>query len=464
MDARLSSQCFRNMTNASILEPSPTAGRSMRIDSLLLENFKGFKRQEFLFHPQFTLIVGENGTGKTSLLDALAVAIGSWFLGVSGVETRHIRPDEVRLQAFLSDSGTNWEGQFPCVVEAYGSILDQPLTWRRSLNGPGGRTTRTNAVQVKKLAEKATRAVRAGETVLLPLVSYYGTGRLWNMPREQGQVKDPPAGLLAKELSRLDGYKTSVDPRLSVSALIQWIARQSWLTFQQGGQESPIFHAVRQALMRSIPGAEALQFDAKLGEVVIRFANGDQQPFMNLSDGQRSMLALVGDLAQKAATLNPHLGAEVLQKTEGVVLIDELDLHLHPTWQRHVIEDLRSTFPRLQFICTTHSPFLIQSLRSGEELLMLEGQPTAKLGDLSIAAIAEGLQGVPDTSVSARYAEMKDTAKSFLQELQQVSQSPSDKLAAFKVKLAEASAPFADNPAFQALLELELAAKLGAEE
>jgi predicted ATP-binding protein involved in virulence len=227
------------------------------------------------------------------------------------------------------------------------------------------------------------------------MVLTYGTGQLWNTPREreQGQVKEPPAGLLAKELSRLDGYKTSVDPRLSVSALVQWIARQSWLTFQQGGKESPIFEVVCHALMRSIPDAEELHFDARLGEVVIRFANGDQQRFMNLSDGQRSMLALVGDLAQKAATLNPHLGADVLQRTEGVVLIDELDLHLHPTWQRHVIEDLRFTFPKLQFIGTTHSPFLIQSLRSGEELLMLEGQPTAKLGDLSIAKIAEGLQG-----------------------------------------------------------------------
>jgi predicted ATP-binding protein involved in virulence len=449
------------MRDTFIVEPNNQAGRSMRIDSLLLENFKGFKRRELLFHPQFTLIVGENGTGKTSLLDALAVAIGSWFLGVSGVATRHIRPDEVRLQAFPSEAGTNWEGQYACVVEANGSILHQPLTWRRTLNGPGGRTTRTGAVKIKTVAEKATRAVRDGAPVLLPLVSYYGTGRLWDTPREQAQVKEPPAGLLSKELSRLDGYKTSVDPRLSVNVLIQWIARQSWLAFQQGGHESPAFQVVRQALIRSIPDADALHFDAKLGEVVIRFSTGDQQPFMNLSDGQRSMLALVGDLAQKAATLNPHLGADVLQKSEGVVLIDELDLHLHPTWQRHVIEDLRSTFPGLQFICTTHSPFLIQSLRSGEELLMLEGQPTARLGDLSIAEIAEGIQGVPDTSVSIRYLEMKETAKNYLQLLEEARHSPECKLAAFKEKLADASSPFADNPAFQAFLELERVARLG---
>jgi predicted ATP-binding protein involved in virulence len=433
----------------------------MRIDSLLLENFKGFQRRELTFHPQFNLVVGENGTGKTSLLDALAVAVGSWFLGVDGVDTRHIYPHEVRLQAFPSEAGTHWEGQYPCFIEASGSIGHAPTIWRRSLNGPDGRTTRIGAAGIKKLAEQATRAVREGQSINLPLISYYGTGRLWLVPREQGQVKEPPSSLLTKQLSRLDGYKTSVDPRLSVSVLTQWLARQSWLSFQQGGQDSQTFQVVRRALLQSIPGAEDLHFDAKLGEVILRFANGDQQPFMNLSDGQRAMLAVVGDLAQKAATLNPHLGADVLKETEGVVMIDELDLHLHPTWQRHVIEDLRTTFPMIQFICTTHSPFLIQSLRLGEELLMLEGQPTAKLGDLSIAEIAEGIQGVPDTSASVRYSEMKETAMNYLRLLDDPTLSPEEKSRAFKGQLAEAVSPFADNPAFQAFLELQRLARLG---
>jgi hypothetical protein len=395
------------------------------------------------------------------LLDALAVAVGSWFLGVSGVDTRHIYPYEVRLQGYPSEAGTNWEGQYPCFIEASGSIIHERYLWRRSLNGPGGRTTRIGAAGIKKLAEQATRAVREGQSINLPLISYYGTGRLWLVPREQGQVKEPPSSLLTKQLSRLDGYKTSVDPRLSVSVLTQWLARQSWLSFQQGGQDSQTFQVVRRALLQSIPGAEDLHFDAKLGEVILRFANGDQQPFMNLSDGQRAMLAVVGDLAQKAATLNPHLGADVLKETEGVVMIDELDLHLHPTWQRHVIEDLRTTFPMIQFICTTHSPFLIQSLRSGEELLMLEGQPTAKLGDLSIAEIAEGIQGVPDTSVSVRYSEMKETAMNYLRLLDDPTLSPEEKSRAFKGQLAEAVSPFADNPAFQAFLELQRLARLG---
>lgn len=433
----------------------------MRIDRLLLENYKGFRHRELAFHPQFNLVVGENGTGKTSLLDALSIAAGSWFLGIPGTDTRHIRPEEVRLQAFEAEASISWESQYPCVVEANGVILDRSLVWRRTLNGPGGRTTYGAASNIKTLADKTIRAVREGASLTLPLISYYGTGRLWNMPREQARVSGPPGSLSKNELSRLHGYKTSVDPRLSVLALTLWIARQSWLTFQQGGQESQAFQVVRKALVGCIPGANQLRFDAKLGEVVVSFENGAQQPFMNLSDGQRSMLALVGDVAQKAATLNPHLAADVLQQTEGLVLIDELDLHLHPTWQRHVIEDLRTTFPKIQFICTTHSPFLIQSLRSGEELLMLEGQPTARLGDLSIADIAEGIQGVPDTSVSVRYAEMKESAKRYLQVLEEASRSPGEISVAFRDQLAESVAPYADNPAFQALLELQRVARLG---
>jgi hypothetical protein len=128
-------------------------------------------------------------------LSADTVAVGSWFLGVSGVDTRHIYPYEVRLQAFPSEAGTHWEGQYPCCIEASGSIGHEPTIWRRSLNGPDSRTTRIGAAGIKKLAEQATRAVREGQSINLPLISYYGTGRLWLVPREQGQVKEPPSSL-----------------------------------------------------------------------------------------------------------------------------------------------------------------------------------------------------------------------------------------------------------------------------
>ncbi|MEZ4301992.1 MAG: AAA family ATPase [Polyangiaceae bacterium] len=373
----------------------------MRIDHLRVENFKGFERRELAFHPEFNLVVGENGTGKTSVLDALAVAAGSWFLGLRGYDTRHIRAEDVRLEGHESEATVAWEHQFPCIVEARGSVREQRLRWRRTIEGPGGRTTYRDARDIKSLAEQTERAVRDGEKIVLPLISYYGTGRLWDVPREQSQVREPATGGPKAQRSRLSGYRNSVGPRLSVSALVQWIARQSWLTFQQGGRETSTFAAVREALVRNVQGARQIAFDARLGEVIVRFEGGAQQPFMNLSDGQRCMLALVGDMAQKAATLNPHLGERVLAETPGLALIDELDLHLHPTWQRHVIEDLRTTFPRIQFICTTHSPFLIQSLRSGDELVMLDGQPTSQLADYE-QRLAESIAPYADNPVFQR--------------------------------------------------------------
>lgn len=440
----------------------------MRIDQLTVQNFKGFNSREFSFHPEFNLIVGVNGTGKTSTLDALAVAIGSWFLGVKGADSRHIRPNEVLLGDFehedIDDEGkrhfsVHWEKVYPCQVRAWGEVQGELIEWVRSLNGPGGRTTYSEATQIKKLAAGADAAVRKGEDIRLPLISYYGTGRLWLEPRDSYQVSDPMRVADKDELSRLAGYWNSVDPRLSVGQLTRWIARQSWISYQQGNRTPPVFAAVKNAIVGCVEGATNIYFDAVLGEVVVEMQGGTQ-PFSNLSDGQRSMLALVGDIAQKAAKLNPHLGAKVLDETTGVVLIDELDLHLHPRWQRRIIEDLRRTFPKIQFVCTTHSPFLIQSLRSGEELIMLDGQPTADLANMSVEEIAQGIMGVANPQVSLRYEEMKGAAKQYLQILDEAALAPEATLAEFKARLAETIAPYADNPAFQAFLEMKRAAKL----
>lgn len=353
----------------------------MRVDRLNIKNFKGFATREFLFHPQFNLIVGVNGTGKTSLLDASSIALGSWFLGLRGYDTRHIRATEVSLVSIEQHTnggsqqiGVNWEAQYPCVIEASGEVMGQHLSWTRKLNTPDGRTTYVDARHIKDLAEQTDRKVRMGDEVLLPLISYYGTGRLWDVPREQAQIRNEQEVANKEALSRLAGYRNSIDPRLSVSELVRWIARQSWITYQRGGLQSPVYMAVRDAIVRCLDGAQDIYFDANFGEVIVEMGAQGKQPFNNLSDGQRCMLAMIGDIAQKAATLNPHLGAQTLEQTPGVVLIDELDLHLHPKWQRHVIEGLRTTFPKIQFIATTHSPFLIQSLRSGEELLALDGR------------------------------------------------------------------------------------------
>lgn len=344
----------------------------MRIDTLSISNFKAFESRTFKFHPQFNLIVGVNGTGKTSLLDALSVAAGSWFLGLRGYDSRHISHEEARLAAHNFDDEIRFEAQYPVKVTAVGSVADVSMNWERSLESPAGKTHFRHASEIKALAALQDEAVRDGQEVLLPLISYYGTGRLWQEPRAESQVKGSQRLIGKKVASRLDGYLNSVTPRISTKELVLWIARQSWAGYQQG-RESPIFKVVKDAMIDCVEGAENLYFDPKRGEVVVVMTGQrGTQPFFNLSDGQRCMLAMVGDIAQKAAKLNPHLGKNVLKLTPGLVLIDELDLHLHPKWQRRVIADLRRTFPKIQFICTTHSPQLVGQVKA-DEVLLLDG-------------------------------------------------------------------------------------------
>jgi predicted ATP-binding protein involved in virulence len=440
----------------------------MRIDYLSIKNFKNFESREFQFHPQFNLIVGMNGTGKTSLLDALSIAAGSWFLGISdaNAKSRHIQSNEITLKKRsysetdtdgIESTTTQWQRLYPCEVTASGIVTGQHINWTRGLYSDTGRTQSKAAKEIKQLSATACQNLEKGQ--ILPLLSYYGTGRLWQEPRDNYRVSDPDKIAKKQDQTRLAGYRTSIDPRLSVTELARWIARQSWISYQKNNN-NPIFKAVKAAMLNCLDDASDIDFDAELSEVVIT-RTADCQPFSNLSDGQRCMLALVGDIAQKAATLNPQLGSRVLQETEGVVLIDELDLHLHPKWQRRLADDLRNTFPRIQFICTTHSPFLIQAVRSSDELIMLDGQPLTSLDNKSINEIARGVQSIENPEVSQRYEAMKSSAKSYLEQLEEADELPEHQLEQFRQALSESIAPYADNPAFQAFLEMKRVAKIG---
>lgn len=434
----------------------------MQINYVEVRNFKGFTYKSFRLHPKFNLIVGRNGTGKTSALDAIAVAMGSWFLGLRGTDSRHIRPTEILLKSVDTNSEfveSRFEPQYPCEVSARGIVLGQAIPWSRTLGSQKGRTTYVGARKIKELSALADSAIRAGESIDLPLICYYGTGRLWQEPRDAFIVDGHEKLSDKKELSRLSGYKHGVDPKLSVAQFTAWMARQSWIAYKKRNT-SEHYESIKTAIISCIEDAQDIEFDPNIGEVVVKFPFG-YRPFSLLSDGQRCMLAMIGDLAQKAVSLNPHLGSEILEKTPGIVLIDELDLHLHPQWQRRVIEDLRRLFKSIQFICTTHSPFLIQSLRSGEELLMLDGQPLSDVAHLSIEAISEYIQGVSNTQTSERYEDDKQFARTQLETIEKSSNLPANEKNEIAQKLINDLERYSDDPAFQAFLEMKRITKLG---
>ena len=344
----------------------------MHIQRLHVRNFRGFDDQEFQFHPRFNVVIGDNATGKTALLRALRVAIASWFLGIKDRNTVGIRPDDVRLVGTAYEAGEyTFEEQYPVVVSATGSFDDlnlgpREIEWTRTLNGPNGRTTRRHAKQIKDVSREADQSVRHGEDVTLPLVAYYSTSRLYLEPRRTQRRRQSPE---KRDLSRFVGYQDCIDKRLDTKALTQWIERQSWMAFQEGSP-STLFQLVQRAIVNVVEGATAIRYDPEREEVIVVFEDGRVYPLDHLSDGQRTTLTLVGDVAVRAARLNPHLGNEAIERTPGVVLIDELEMHLHPTWQRHIVDDLNRVFPTIQFVATTHSPQVISEIEDGNILLL----------------------------------------------------------------------------------------------
>jgi predicted ATP-binding protein involved in virulence len=453
----------------------------MRIDHLHVHNFRCFADQEFAFpraltatgtNGSFHVIIGSNGSGKTSILEALAVAASGWFQGVRGDDVRHLRKEDVRLRVHGYGPEIREELQFPVRVEAEGTAAGERVAWAREFKGIGRRTNTKETRTLQDIAYRRGIQVMDGHSVELPLISYYGTGRLWQEPRTREEKrlikrkdgsairsKAPVPDYAAQFASRLAGYRYSVDPRCSPSDLIDWLHFEA-LSAAQTSTESQQAQIVKEAIRRSVEGCKGVEFNLRLGKLLLHLDGNCPQPFGLLSDGQRNLVALIGDIAWKAAQLNPHLGLEALEKTPGIVLIDELDLHLHPEWQRLVVENLRTLFPEIQFITTTHSPFIVQAAREGEVLVM-DGQSVPKTENLGVETISRGLMQVTRPEVSLRYREMVDAAKDYLVTLEEAALAPDEKLARFEEQLARKVAPYADNPAFQAFLELKHEAKLG---
>lgn len=380
----------------------------MRIDKLTVKNFRGFEDVSFDFHPQFNLLVGENASGKTSVLDALSVAAGSWFLGIGGHDTRHIRDDDVRKVFVGLGPFKTLESQFPVSVEAEGVVSgvllrDEPGRWSREIENAGGKTRFKSANWIKKAASEAESRVRSGHAVRLPLVAYYGAGRLWV------QAKDMEGGDPDKDAhppSRLDGYKTSIDPRISFAALFRWLANEKYVALENKAERN-VFRIVKEAMRSCLEGCLKLDYEVAHKTVMVIMERGEKLPYALLSDGQRAMLALVADIAVKAALLNPQLDDAVLTETDGVVLIDELDLHLHPRWQRHVVADLKRTFPKIQFFASTHSPQVIGETPH-EEIIVLKNNGTWIRPDASIGLSSnEVLTEIMGTTIVNWEAEKK---------------------------------------------------------
>ncbi len=367
----------------------------MRLDQITLKNYRCFENLTVDFHPQLTVLIAPNGAGKTTVLDAARVAmwpfVKGFDLGSQTGKAANIHLLDVRLA--LQPDG-NMEPQTPCQIASCGnwSTDDTGKVWVQTRERMSAGTNTLGDASTKALTHHAAqlqKAVRDGQApVTLPLVSYLGTSRLWFEGRFTSHAEHTT--LNKSEFSRTSGYLNSLSYSSSFKAFTAWYGwvyrsyRESQLLAieknspmdETGLRFQKTIEVIKKAvdaLVKDATGWHSLEYSQRYNQqLVMQHERHGFMPVDMLSDGLRNAIAMVADLAFRAYKLNPHLGAEAAQLTPGIALIDEVDMFLHPSWQQTILSSLRTAFPRLQFIVTTHSPQVLSTIRR-ENIRVLDG-------------------------------------------------------------------------------------------
>ena len=429
----------------------------MQIHSTQIQNFRCFEDVSCSFDDKFTLLIGSNATGKTAVLDALSVALGTALISVPQASAVSIQRKDVRLTYREVGETGHLQDHYPTRISATGTFNDHEICWTRALRSPKGRTTRAQAKTIRDAMEALLQSSASEQYTLFPFIGYYGTGRLWLEQRLDPRSMVYPA----KRQSRFSGYANCLAPSSSARHLVAWLKRLALIQVQSG-KHLKTLRAIYDAITNTVEDATDAYFDFNEDDILIRFKNNNSLPLRLLSDGQRSMAAMSADIAMRCSILNPHLSEQARLGTPGVVLIDEIDLHLHPRWQRSIVRDLNQTFPRLQFIATSHSPFIVQSMTLGGVINLDDGRYDAEsICEQSVEDVAENVMGVDQPQRSKRFRDMIAAAEEYYELIDDSStlDGADSKRHEIRDRLDQLEEPFADNPAYVALLRLQRSAR-----
>ena len=420
----------------------------MRIFELHLENFRLFARRTISFGEQSPVVVliGENGTGKSTVLDALRISFGPALSALLGRSVVAVREEDVRVRRQLVGGVLDEERQYPLEVSIHALVADEQIqAGVRLVESRDGGPEFGSSHIGSDVDRRLSAALREGDWVTLPLVAAYGTNRA-----------ELTAATTSKKrsASRRDGYQRALTAGADATAFTDWLRQRTGIELQTG-RDAPDMQAVTTALRRALPNYDSVRYDFTAEELMARSRDGSESTFSELSSGQRALLGLFCDVAYRCAVLNPHMGAEACLQTPGVLLIDEIDLHLHPEWQRDVIGSLQTAFPQLQIIATTHSPFVVQSLPAhavidlsdDDEIETPRGENFRKQ---SIEDIAEGTMGVRNPQWSRARQRLAVAAERYYSLIADSNGTAADDPAVAEAKrdLDEASIPFSDDTAF----------------
>lgn len=330
----------------------------MRIKKLELKNFRGFEELTIDFpegESGLAVFVGVNGAGKSSLLDGIVSGLKVIQQNLKKGETERlgswIQDDDVRMVAHEIGAKTTYEKQSEHRIAIVADFAGKEISWHFHQFG-GGKD------EVTQFTNKLKEETINGAKNVLPVFLYYSAQRYWSKKKEKVELY--PIG------SRLDTYIDCLEPKVSSQTLYEWFKRMKFIQFENEEGELPAeLKEVRNAITKGLKSLNSysdkkinIKFSVKNDEIEINTGNGVIELFRLLSDGLRSTLGMIGDIAYRMSEINPHIG----NSSEGIVIIDEIDLHLHPAWQRTIISVLREVFPNIQFIVTTHSPQVLSNV------------------------------------------------------------------------------------------------------
>ena len=317
---------------------------------LKLANLRAIEAVEFRFQPGFNLIVGVNGVGKTSVLDALGVCLSAVVKRANKLRSRveAFSGDDIRIGA---DSLTV-ECDVRMGQQEYSYLVHKP----REMSTPQKKKAGLPREQVHDTPERtefigdAPSTVSGDEPGGRPLAVFFSTNRA--VPSERTPGKDVAAGQVAAAFA--DSF---ADRELRLGEFGAWLEVQESMRSEHLAAER-VLVACEDTVRRFLPGYANLRLGGEDSPQLLIDRDSKTIPVQQLSDGERGILALVLDLTRRLAQANPNF-TDPASKAEAVVLIDEIDLHLHPKWQRQIVHNLTTIFPRCQFIATTHSPQVI---------------------------------------------------------------------------------------------------------
>lgn len=330
----------------------------MFVESLKLQNFKGISEVKLDFDPNVNLIVGINGVGKSSVLDALRILLTSLTSRVEGLhqKTRRFNNDYIKNDKdfLLADIRLRLPNQ---------EIADWSITRYRK-----GSTSEVEQSSEHELLNDFVSPLRdqlkkdeilGAYRTSVPIAVFY------NVHRAYKSIDDKKSLSITKVITTpLSAYENALEATgTDFESLEKWFGyRYKWHKksprYEKQSEDRQL-KAVQSAIKAFLPHCTDMWFDEEGSNSLHIKKNGQDFKLSQMSDGEISLIALVADIARRLAIANP--GDDLLSPLDGqgMILVDEVDLHLHPGWQRQLVTQFKNTFPNCQFFFTTHSPQVI---------------------------------------------------------------------------------------------------------